>query len=185
MSFLEIIKTIINPLTFLLKWWKEKRDQKAKIISQCAKKLLEETDKIMHVADSMKLLALEKIYFKNRSIASTLWESRSITEFLNACLSNAWLLNKYRKTKPHRLSFEKAVEHLRQTAIQWNEADKKWRESVGILESECLTGGNSGKVSTSEKIAKRNAAKNYLQDFDIFLKEYQMIHNLLQPLIRE
>jgi len=150
------------------------------------KKLLAETDKIYNVAKAMHTLVSDSSGIGNiRAQASTLWKSGSRLLLFNNWKSSAWVLDKDRNTRSLHKSFEYAAERIREAAVAWHEADMKWRNSVGITESECLIGGGPQKQPTNEEVAKSNAVRTYCEAFDAFLKEYQAIHNSLQPLLQE
>ena len=169
---------------FLLTWWKERRERKANNIRAYAEKLLAEADKIYTVAKAMHTLVSDSSGIGNiRTQASILWKSGSCLLLLNNWELSAWVLDKNRNTRSLRKSFEDAVDGICEKAAAWHEADMKWRKSVGIIESECLIGGDTQRQPTKEDIAKNNAVRTYCEAFDAFLKEHQAIHNSLQPLL--
>ena len=186
MSFLKLLIDIMcRPVLFFLKWWKERKDRKGENVSKYAKKLLAETDSICTVAKAMRTLASHSSGIGNiRTQASWLWKVGSTSVLLNNWQSHAWVLDKRRNTKSLRKGFEQVVENLRRAAVIWYQADIKWRESVGITESECIIGGDPKKKQMPDEIAKSNAAQGYLNAFDAFVKKAQAIHNSVEPLIQ-
>lgn len=174
-----------RPVLFFLKWWKETKDRKAKNLSRYAKKILAETDTIYTLAKTMRTLVSDSSGIGNiRTRASLLWKSGSTSVLLNNWQSYAWVLDKHRNTRSLRKRFEQVVERIRRAAVIWHKADMEWRQSAGITENECIIGGDPQKKPTNYDIAKSNATQDYLKAFDAFVKERQVIHNSLQPLIQ-
>ena len=187
MGLCESLTNLVKePILFLLRWWKQARERKYQNLGDHAKKLLQQTDVICRIAKAMNIVvADEPGCWKHRPQVSLLWKSGSTSRFLNNWQSHAWVLDKHRNTRSLRKRFEYVVEGIRDAALTWRKADMKWRKSVGITEGECLIGGEPQKEPTNEDIAKSSAAQDYFKAFDAFSKEYQVIHNFLEPLIQD
>jgi hypothetical protein len=168
----------------LLRWLKEHLDRKARKISYHAKCLLEQADQVCGIARAMLAVAKDEVGSDRlRPQASVLWASSSTSSLLNVWLANAWVLDKRRSLHPFRARFEAAVERLRLAAMQWHEADLKWRNARGITENERIIGG--GPDQSPEADEKANAARAVAEAFKVFLKEFQALHNALQASVRE
>ena len=165
----------------LLKWLRETLDRKARKISYHAKALLEQADLICGTARAMLAASKDRLGFRRQ--ASVLWANSSTSSYLNVWLANAWVLDQRRKRRPLRSAFESAVERLREAAVQWHEADMKWREAKGIIEGEHITGGEQDE--SPEAADKAAAAAGVAKAFEAFLEEFQALHNVLEPLVRE
>ena len=167
----------------LLRWLKEHLDRKARKNSYHAKALLEQADQVCGIARAVLAVVQDQVGSDRcRPQASVLWTSSSTSSLLNVWLANAWVLDRSRRLRPLHGRFEAVVEHLRQAAVKWHEADLKWRNAKGSTENERIIGGPDQSPEADEKA---NAARAVAEAFEVFLKEFQALHNALQASVRE
>ncbi|MCK5113936.1 MAG: hypothetical protein KAR11_04160 [Phycisphaerae bacterium] len=172
---------------FLLRWWKEVHDRKARKHSYHAKCLLEEADRICGFARALLEFSKNTIGNANyRKQASILWKTSSVSSLLNVWLANAWVLDKRRKLKKTKLRtrFEGAVEQLRLVAVQWNDAHTKLvceKPQSDKINTSLLTGFR--KWPSQDDFDEIYAPVT--ETFEVFLREFQALHNALQPMVQE
>jgi hypothetical protein len=83
-----------------------------------------------------------------------------------------------------RARFEGAVEQLRLAAVQWNKAYPQLiRGEQEPKKSTILTGFGQRQWPSQEEFDKVFAP--VIKAFEAFLREFQALHNALQPLVRE
>ena len=168
----------------LIGWLKEHLDRKARKLSYHAKALVEQADQICGLARAIVTVARDNAGSDRfRVQASALWTTSSTSSLLNVWLANAWVLDEERRLRPSCGRFEAAVERLRQAAVAWHDADLKWRAARGITEDERIIGG--GPDDSPEASEKTRAVPVVVEAFEAFLAEFQVLHNALQPKVRE
>ena len=166
------VKTVIETGKAIIKSGRDILDRRGRKYSFHSKRLLEEADKVCGVARAIKLLVDDKpVEPSIRQQASLLWRE-STASILNVWEANAWVLDKRKKARPMRERFRSAVENLRVAAVKWHAEDAKWRESGGAAESD-------------QAKARDKTARRVRKTFEAFLAEFQALHNVVQPLVRE
>ncbi len=172
-------------LLFLLKWFRESRERKARKVSYHAKRLLEQADGLCGIANAMAEVAKKAPGSAAcRKQASALWQQSS-SSILNVWLANSWVLDKNKNWQGLRQDVIDSVEQLCECAREWHTADMAWREAKRITESETLVGGGPENDSSPEAARKREAAERCDTAVQRFLKVFQDLHNELQPTVRE
>lgn len=187
----------------LIGWLKEHLDRKARKISYHAKALLEQADQICGIARAL-LAAAKSPTDDARYLAqaSILWNASSASSLLNVWQANAWVLDRPRRLRERRAGFERAVKQLRQVAVEWKAAHEKLMparsaplpqgqgharfpgEQKSSVGSTLLTGFASCPRWPSQDDFDRVLAP-VTEAFEAFLREFQALHNALQPLVRE
>ncbi len=179
-------ETIVQHLAPLFSWPKDAWLRKAKNLSYHIHLLLNQTENISQIAEAMyHVVSNDPGTPKQRSDASVLWGPAPTQLFLKNWLANAWVLDQRKKSRPLRCRFMELVEQLRRAAIDWHEADLKWRGTVGITENEWRFRAEHDFGSTPEAVAKKQVAQSYRKVYEEFLSVHQDINNALRPLLRD
>lgn len=185
----------------LIYWLKEYLDRKARKISYHAKVLLEQADQICGIARALLAVAEDRTgNARYEAQASILWKASSASSLLNVWLANAWVLDRRQHLRELRARFEEAVERLRVVAVQWKDAYEKLIPVRSVppgqggvrfpvtqkapIGSTLLTGFASCPRWPSQEEFDRVRAP-VAEAFEAFLREFQALHNALQPMVRE
>lgn len=191
MGFWEWVGTVVlfglssGTAIFLLKWWKESRDRKARKVSYHAMPLLKEADNICGAARALKMLVSRNDVAKIALPQASRFWLESVPSILNVWQANAWVLEKSKKARPFREQFPQSVQKLSQAAANWYQANEAWRRATRQVGFRTPVRDPSGQDDSPEARERHAAAQQVSDTFEAFLVDFQALHNAVQPLVRE
>jgi len=177
-------ESVVNLVRDCFSWLRGKSERRSQNLSQHARQLLLETDRVQSICHAMQRLASDPHGIGPlRQQASALWTASSTSILLAQWHAHAWVLDRRRRGRRLRKHFGDAIDSARQAAVRWHDADVAWRKSENLTEGESKVGGPADQPLSAEAIAKSTAADAYLKAYDDVLKISQELHGYLEPLL--